>query len=143
MWINLFALVTRYVVRVISGYEVYGKYDWIGIAMRWPAALYINMAAVYRAWKTFLGESEFATKPIVWSKTTHDIPDDFRLRQSLTKKRQNNSMRVLVAFGTRPEIIKLGPVCKALQQAGAELDVFWSGSTSSLRPACWTSSASP
>jgi UDP-N-acetylglucosamine 2-epimerase len=36
-------------------------------------------------------------------------------------------MRVLVAFGTRPEIIKLGPVCKALQDAGAELDVFWSG----------------
>ena len=36
-------------------------------------------------------------------------------------------MRVLVAFGTRPEIIKLGPVCKALQNAGAELDVFWSG----------------
>ncbi len=36
-------------------------------------------------------------------------------------------MRVLVAFGTRPEIIKLGPVCKALEQAGVELDVFWSG----------------
>ena len=36
-------------------------------------------------------------------------------------------MRVLVAFGTRPEIIKLGPVCKALKQAGVDLDVFWSG----------------
>lgn len=36
-------------------------------------------------------------------------------------------MRVLVAFGTRPEIIKLGPVCTALQRAGADLDVFWSG----------------
>jgi UDP-N-acetylglucosamine 2-epimerase len=35
-------------------------------------------------------------------------------------------MRVLVAFGTRPEIIKLGPVCKALEQAGVDLDVFWS-----------------
>jgi len=77
MWINLFAFVTRYVVRVISSYEVYGKYDWIGIAIRWPAALYINMAAVWRAWKTFLGESQLATKPIVWSKTEHDIPDDF------------------------------------------------------------------
>lgn len=39
----------------------------------------------------------------------------------------NSSMRVLVAFGTRPEIIKLGPVCKPLQDAGAQLDVFWSG----------------
>jgi UDP-N-acetylglucosamine 2-epimerase len=36
-------------------------------------------------------------------------------------------MRILVAFGTRPEIIKLGPVCTALKAAGAEVDVFWSG----------------
>jgi len=36
-------------------------------------------------------------------------------------------MIVLVAFGTRPEIIKLGPVCSALQRDGAEVDVFWSG----------------
>jgi adsorption protein B len=77
MWINLVALITRYVVRVVAGGQVYGKRDWIGIAMRWPAALYINMAAVYRAWKTYLGESELATKPIVWSKTRHEIPDDF------------------------------------------------------------------
>ncbi len=77
LWINLFALITRYVVRVLSGHQVYGHYDWIGIAVRWPAAIYINMCAVYRAWKTYLGESELATKPIVWSKTTHEIPDDF------------------------------------------------------------------
>jgi UDP-N-acetylglucosamine 2-epimerase len=36
-------------------------------------------------------------------------------------------MRILVAFGTRPEIIKLAPVCRALQRAGVDLDVFWSG----------------
>ena len=36
-------------------------------------------------------------------------------------------MRILVAFGTRPEIIKLGPVCRALQRTGVDLDVFWSG----------------
>jgi UDP-N-acetylglucosamine 2-epimerase len=36
-------------------------------------------------------------------------------------------MRILVALGTRPELIKLGPVCKALERAGVELDVFWSG----------------
>ena len=65
MWINFVALITRYVIRVLAGYEVYGKYDWLGIALRWPAALYINMAAVYRAWKTYLGESQLATRPIV------------------------------------------------------------------------------
>lgn len=36
-------------------------------------------------------------------------------------------MNVLVAFGTRPEIIKLGPVCRALQRDGVDVDVFWSG----------------
>lgn len=36
-------------------------------------------------------------------------------------------MRILVALGTRPEIIKLGPVCRALELAGVDLDVFWSG----------------
>jgi adsorption protein B len=40
-------------------------------------ALYINMVAVLRAWKTYLGESKFATKPVVWSKTVHELPDDF------------------------------------------------------------------
>ena len=76
MWINLFALIIRYVVRVLAGHQVYGKYDWIGIAARWPAAIYINMVAVYRAWVTYLGESELATRPIVWSKTAHEVPDD-------------------------------------------------------------------
>lgn len=37
-------------------------------------------------------------------------------------------MHVLVAFGTRPEIIKLAPVCRALSNSGnVKLDVFWSG----------------
>jgi len=36
-------------------------------------------------------------------------------------------MRILLAFGTRPEIIKLGPVYRALRAGGAHVDVFWSG----------------
>ncbi|MEH2541430.1 MULTISPECIES: non-hydrolyzing UDP-N-acetylglucosamine 2-epimerase [unclassified Bradyrhizobium] len=36
-------------------------------------------------------------------------------------------MRILIAFGTRPEIIKLGPVYRALRKSGAHVDVFWSG----------------
>jgi UDP-N-acetylglucosamine 2-epimerase len=37
-------------------------------------------------------------------------------------------MRILVAFGTRPEIIKLGPVCQALQRRkDIDLSVFWTG----------------
>jgi UDP-N-acetylglucosamine 2-epimerase len=36
-------------------------------------------------------------------------------------------MRILLVFGTRPEIIKLGPVFRALNDAGADIDVFWSG----------------
>jgi UDP-N-acetylglucosamine 2-epimerase len=36
-------------------------------------------------------------------------------------------MRILLAFGTRPEIIKLGPVYRALRAGGAHVDAFWSG----------------
>lgn len=37
-------------------------------------------------------------------------------------------MRILIAFGTRPEIIKLAPVCRALSDCpNVKLDVFWSG----------------
>ena len=36
-------------------------------------------------------------------------------------------MNILLAFGTRPEIIKLGPVYQALRRVGVEPDTFWSG----------------
>jgi adsorption protein B len=74
---NLLSVAFRYVARLTSSYRVYGRIEWLGVAIRWPVALYINMVATYRAWKIYLGESQFATSPIVWSKTTHDIPDDF------------------------------------------------------------------
>jgi UDP-N-acetylglucosamine 2-epimerase (hydrolysing) len=35
-------------------------------------------------------------------------------------------MRILITFGTRPEIIKLGPVVRALRaRPGVQVDVFW------------------
>ncbi|MEH2527133.1 MULTISPECIES: glycosyl transferase family protein [unclassified Bradyrhizobium] len=75
--LNLLAVVFRYVARLTASYRVYGRLDWLGVAIRWPVSLYINMVATFRAWKIYLGESQFATSPIVWSKTTHDVPDDF------------------------------------------------------------------
>jgi UDP-N-acetylglucosamine 2-epimerase (non-hydrolysing) len=36
-------------------------------------------------------------------------------------------MKILLAFGTRPEIIKLGPVYQALRRVGVQPDTFWSG----------------
>lgn len=77
LWVNLVTFVTRYVIRVAACRQVYGVFDWIGVAFRWPVSLYINMAAVFRAWQIYLGESYFATKPIVWSKTVHELPDNF------------------------------------------------------------------
>jgi adsorption protein B len=77
MRINLAALLVRYVIRVTACRQVYGRYEWIGIAIRWPLSLYINMVATWQAWATYVGKSEFASKPIVWSKTTHELPEDF------------------------------------------------------------------
>jgi adsorption protein B len=73
---NLVALIARYLIRVAACRQVYGRYDWIGVALRWPVSVYINMVAALRAWKLYLGESQLATKSIVWSKTVHELPDD-------------------------------------------------------------------
>jgi adsorption protein B len=70
-------LVMRYIIRLGACFQVYGSWDPLGIALRWPLALYINMAAVFHAWVIYVGVSQFATKPIVWSKTAHELPDDF------------------------------------------------------------------
>ena len=77
LMINLAALIMRYAIRVGACLQVYGQFDPVGVAIRWPVALYINMVAVFRAWKTYVGESKFATRPIVWSKTAHELPEDF------------------------------------------------------------------
>ncbi|MEZ5890830.1 MAG: glycosyl transferase family protein, partial [Xanthobacteraceae bacterium] len=75
--LNFIALLLRYVVRVASLGKVYGGVDFMGIAERWPVAAAVNFMAVFRAWKTYLTEAEFGTKPIAWSKTQHEVPDDF------------------------------------------------------------------
>jgi adsorption protein B len=67
----------RYFIRLRACFQVYGSWNPIQIALRWPVALYINMAAVTNAWKIYLGDSHFATKPIGWAKTSHDLPEDF------------------------------------------------------------------
>lgn len=75
--LNFIALLLRYAVRVASLGQVYGGVDFMGIAERWPVAAAVNFMAVFRAWKTYLTEAEFGTKPIAWSKTQHEVPDDF------------------------------------------------------------------
>jgi UDP-N-acetylglucosamine 2-epimerase len=41
---------------------------------------------------------------------------------------KNQTVRILVVFGTRPEIIKLGPVCRALRRRhGVAVDTLWTG----------------
>lgn len=75
--LNLTFLALRYFIRVFACRQVYGGFDFIGVALRWPVALYVNMVAVWRAWKTYVGESAFASRPISWSKTAHELPEDF------------------------------------------------------------------
>ncbi|WP_134495457.1 glycosyl transferase family protein [Microvirga pakistanensis] len=77
LWINFITLFSRYFIRASACKQVYGMYDFYGVAVRWPVGMYINAAAVFRAWKTYMGESCFATRPIVWSKTAHELPEDF------------------------------------------------------------------
>ena len=81
MWVllhlNFIFMSIRYIVRVQSFKEIYGFYDPIGVAIRWPISIFINMTAAYRAWSIYLFQSRFATRPITWSKTAHEVPDNF------------------------------------------------------------------
>jgi adsorption protein B len=81
MWFNFGFFVLRYWLRVESCRRVYGIWNFIGVAVRWPVALFINMVAVWRAWKIYVGESDFARRPIAWSKTAHEVPEDFAQRK--------------------------------------------------------------
>jgi bacteriophage N4 adsorption protein B len=75
--INGLAIVWRMWSRMSAFKEVHGRYDPIAVLMRWLLAIVINAWAVGRAWYLFLGPSKFATQPITWSKTQHELPDDF------------------------------------------------------------------
>jgi Glycosyltransferase like family 2 len=67
----------RYVVKRQAVKDVYGYADSIGIALRWPIIVTINFLAACFAWKTFFA-SRFATKPVGWAKTDHELPFDAR-----------------------------------------------------------------
>jgi adsorption protein B len=82
LWIayhaNFVFMIIRYSVKVFSIKEVYGYWDFIGVLTRWPVYSIINLIAVYRAWMTYVFVSGFATKQITWSKTEHEVPDNFQ-----------------------------------------------------------------
>lgn len=77
MTINLAALVLRFIFRSAALKQVYGSFDALGVALRWPVAVVVNAIATFRAWRIFLVESGFATRPIAWAKTEHELPDQF------------------------------------------------------------------
>ena len=51
---NAVFLLLRYFVRVGACHQVYGVWDPLGIALRWTVAIFVNMAAVWRAWFTWV-----------------------------------------------------------------------------------------
>ena len=76
-FLNCLAIAWRLWVRIASFREVHGRYDPIGVTVRWLLAIFINAWAVLRAWRLFLGPSRFATRSVAWSKTQHELPVDF------------------------------------------------------------------
>jgi glycosyl transferase family 2 len=76
---NGFVIAVRLYCKVIAFRAVYGSFGLLGILVRWPLAIAINAAAVLLAWRTFLVESRFASRPISWVKTQHELPRVFEL----------------------------------------------------------------
>ena len=67
----------RLLFRVLAFKQVYGRYDVIGVLLRWPVAVVVNALAVLKAWRIYFFESALASRPIVWAKTQHEVPMDF------------------------------------------------------------------
>jgi len=77
LWINIVALALRYAFRVAAFKQVYGRYDALGVLLRWPVGMVVNALAVWGAWRTYIFESAMASRPVVWAKTQHEVPMDF------------------------------------------------------------------
>lgn len=75
--VNIAAMNLRLLFRVLAFRQVYGRYDVIGVLLRWPVAVVVNALAVLRAWRIYFFESALASRPIVWAKTQHEVPMDF------------------------------------------------------------------
>lgn len=75
--INTLSIAVRIYFKALALREVYGTYDVVGLVARWPVAMLINAVAVGRAWRSFLGESRLASRPIAWAKTHHELPAVF------------------------------------------------------------------
>jgi adsorption protein B len=74
---NTIAMSVRLYFKAIAFREIYGIYGIGGILSRWPLAMIINAVAVLCAWRSFLIESSFASRPITWVKTQHELPPVF------------------------------------------------------------------
>jgi adsorption protein B len=75
--VNVGALCIRYIVRMVALKQIYGRYNPLGVAVRWPIAVLINGIASFRAWKIYFFDSKFASRPITWAKTQHELPTNF------------------------------------------------------------------
>ena len=75
--INTINILLRIYFRAIAFHAVYGTHNILGLLLRWPVSFCVNATAAGRAWRMFVVESGFATKPVAWSKTQHEIPDSF------------------------------------------------------------------
>lgn len=75
--INIAAMNLRFIFRAMAFKQVYGRYDVVGVLLRWPVAVVVNALAVLHAWRIYFFESRRASRPIVWAKTQHEVPMDF------------------------------------------------------------------
>lgn len=85
---NSAVVAVRLYVRVTALRQVYRISDLGGVLLRWPIAALVNALATVRAWATFVGESGFASRPIAWAKTQHELPARFEAALGLATVRR-------------------------------------------------------
>lgn len=83
--INSASIAIRILQKAAALRRVYGFFDLLGLVARWPIAMLINAIAVARAWRSFIVESALASKPVVWAKTKHELPENFAVANAGTQ----------------------------------------------------------
>jgi adsorption protein B len=77
MLFNGAMILWRLYIRMNAFRTIYGRWEFIPVIARWLVAVAVNFFATVRSWNIFLFQSGFATRPIVWAKTEHRLPENF------------------------------------------------------------------
>lgn len=133
--LNTISILVRVWFKARAFHAVYREHDVLGILLRWPVAMVVNAVAVARAWRTFVVESRWASRPIAWAKTRHELPALFGSLSAV-----GTGLQPALANARRPSLLRLDNRSRGYLASGLALALLVALLSSYLRqPRTFTS----